>query len=61
MGPNYSTLIHYELIRQTIYDIALHQRISLDEGTSTTNTKLRVSDTGYGLLCTEGQKSINKP
>ena len=49
MGPKYSTLIHYELLRQVIYELILHKYISLEEDAIASSSKLRVFDAGCGL------------
>jgi len=50
MGPDYSTLIHYDLIRQAIYELVLGKIAPSSESPSTSDSKvLRVFDAGCGL------------
>ena len=51
MGPNYSTLIHYESVRQAIYELAISKYSPSSQSTpiNADTDKLRLFDTGCGL------------
>ena len=48
MGPKYSTLIHYELVRAIIYELILHKMVPSGED-HLSESKMRVFDAGCGL------------
>ena len=49
MGPNYSTLIHYELIHQSIHELVIGQNMPSSASHNNPSPKLRVFDAGCGL------------
>ena len=49
MGPKASTLIHYDLVRQSIYELVMGQHAPPEQTPSTESTELRVFDAGCGL------------
>lgn len=49
MGPDHSTMVHYELVREAIYDVVLGERAPPPPATASSASGLRVFDAGCGL------------